>query len=61
MYMRVFAWDIKMSTKFEEVLWIQVRISNNEEIVMGCVYKSPQNTKENNALLRNILVETYSG
>lgn len=55
------AWQVNMTTKFDEALWIRVKSVNKEEVLMGCVYRSPQSTKENNALLRNILVEANSG
>lgn len=54
-------WQVELSTKFDEALWIRMRVNGNEETLMGCIYRSPQSTKDNNALLRQLLVEANSG
>ena len=56
----VSAWQVEMTTIVDEALWIRMRGAKNKEILKGCVYRSPQSTKENNATLRNVLVEANS-
>lgn len=55
------AWQVEMNTEFEEALWIRMRVNKNEEALMGCLYRSPHSSKENNDKLRQLLVEVNSG
>ena len=43
--------EVKLTTDFKGHLWVEIRLSSNDSIVCGCIYRSP--TKEKEATLEN--------
>jgi hypothetical protein len=39
--------EIKFNVKFEESVWAQIRLNNNDMLLLGCIYKSPSSSPEN--------------
>jgi hypothetical protein len=40
---------------FDEQCWISIRLNNNDVLLTGCIYRSPNSSEENNAKLLNAL------
>jgi hypothetical protein len=41
--------------KFEESVWAQIRLNNNDMLLLDCIYKSPNSSPENPDELNNLL------
>ena len=39
---------------FEEAVWATITVKNKEKILIGCIYRSPNSTPDNNGKLNNI-------
>jgi hypothetical protein len=50
--------EIKFNVKFEESVWAQIRLNNNDMLLLGCIYKSPSSSPENLDELSKLLT-TY--
>lgn len=49
------ATKVSFECNFIESVWCQINLNNNEELVIGCVYRSPNSTMENNQNLYQLL------
>ena len=47
--------EVEMKSEFQESLWISIRLKNNDEMLAGCIYRSPSSSMENNKKLRELL------
>jgi len=47
--------EVKYDTQFEESIWVNIRLRNNDVLHVGLVYKSPTSSKENIVDLNNLL------
>ena len=47
--------EVEIKSEFHESLWISIRLKNNDEMLAGCIYRSPNSTMENNKNLRELL------
>jgi hypothetical protein len=56
--------EIKFKEKFEESVLAQIKLNNNEMLLLGCIYKSPSSSPENldelNKLLMNFISSDFS-
>ena len=43
--------EVKLNTDFKDHLWVEIRLSSNDSILCGCIYRSP--TKEKEATLES--------
>ena len=41
---------------FEDSLWVTIQLKNNDQLLLGCIYRSPNSTAENTELM-NLLME----
>ena len=51
-------------TEFNECLFVQIKLKNREELIIGTFYRSPNSTLENNANLLSVInhvVSNHSG
>ena len=49
-----------IKTKFSESCWVTIKLSNNESLIIGCMYRSPNKSDhENNHRLRDLIKEAY--
>ncbi len=46
-----------MNVDFKDTTWIKIRLENNNEFLLGCVYRSPQSDRSMNQKLRDLLGE----
>ncbi len=37
--------EIELDSDFEESVWIKIKLRNNDTLLVGCVYRSPNCTK----------------
>ena len=48
-----------MESNFEENLLVQIKLNNNDKLLIGIIYRSPSKRSiEHNSKLRELLVET---
>ena len=43
--------DFSQVAVFEESAWVEIKLKGNDKLLIGCVYRSPNSQKENNAKL----------
>lgn len=48
--------EAEMDSSFEEHLWFRI----NDQLLLGCIYRSPSSVAENSDLLCNLIHQTYS-
>jgi hypothetical protein len=51
------ATPIYFNTYFNECVWVTIKLSNDEIILVGCVYRSPNSDSENNNAMLNLINE----
>ena len=44
-----------------DVIWCEIRLYRGDKLLVGCVYRSPNSTNENNALLLELLKAAING
>lgn len=50
--------EVQMESNFEENLFVQIRLNNNDKLLIGIIYRSPsERSIEHNSKLRELLVE----
>ena len=45
------------TSEVEESVWCEVRLRNNDKLLVGCIYRSPNSGHENNTQLNKLIVE----
>ena len=48
---------VEFSSKFQESVWISVKLEGGDELLVGCIYRSNSGTDENNECLLKLLNE----
>ena len=48
--------EIKFKEKFDESVWAQIKLNNNDMLLLGCIYKSPSSSPENLDELNKLLI-----
>jgi hypothetical protein len=48
---------VEFSSKFQESVWISVKLVGGDELLVGCIYRSNSGTNENNECLLKLLNE----
>ena len=46
---------------FKDAIWCEIRLYRGDKLLVGCVYRSPNSTNENNALLLELLKAATNG
>ena len=50
--------EVKVITKFQESIWISIKLNAKDKVIVGCAYKSPSSKQENldelKSLMRNV-------
>ena len=50
--------EVKVITKFQEGIWISIKLNAKDKVIVGCVYKTPSSKHENldelKSLMRNV-------
>ena len=41
----------------EESVWCEMKLRNNDKLLIGCIYRSPNSTLENNARLNKMIID----
>ena len=49
------ATKVSFKCNFNDSVWCQIKLKNNDKLVIGCVYRSPNSTMENNQNLYQLL------
>ncbi len=52
--------EVKMKTEFEESVFAKIRLNNNDNLLVGLIYRSDSGTAENNRKLRTLISEASS-
>ena len=42
------ATDYVLTSEFADSIWVKIHLNNNDNLIIGCVYRSPNSTPENN-------------
>ena len=53
--------DVQQNQNFEESIWRKIYLSSGDSIIIGCVYRSPNSTCENNLYLFEKLRDISGG
>ena len=51
------ATPVKFSVKLCEDVWAAIKLQGGEKLIVGCIYRSPNSTTENNEKLCQLLKE----
>ena len=54
-FLRVQSVEVLNNFKFEESIWLRIHLKGNDSLLVGCIYRSPSSSKENNAKLNDLL------
>ena len=49
------ATKLTFTSNLSESVWCQINLKNNDKMIVGCIYRSPNNTTENNKELFQLL------
>ena len=49
------SFKLETNTSFQEAIWVNIVINNSDPLVVGCVYRSPNSSNENNDKLFKML------
>jgi len=49
--------ETTMSTKYQESLWLKIKLKEGDHLLIGCIYRSPNSSRPNNGALRELLKE----
>ena len=47
--------EVEINSTFQESLWFSVRLKNNDEMLAGCIYRSPNSSDDNSKKLRDLI------
>ncbi len=47
--------DNLTNSVFSESVWCSIHLSGNDKLLIGCVYRSPSSSEQNNTLLNELL------
>jgi hypothetical protein len=50
-------YPVEFNSKFQESVWISVKLVGGDELLVGCIYRSNSGTDENNEYLLKLLNE----
>ena len=53
--------DVQQNRNFEESTWCKINLSGGDNIIIGCVYRSPNSTRENNLNLFDTIQDISGG
>lgn len=51
------ATEVTMKTVFKEQIWVSMNLSGGNKLLVGCVYRSPSSSEENNRKLYDLITE----
>jgi endonuclease/exonuclease/phosphatase family metal-dependent hydrolase len=49
--------ELKIVSNYQESVWIKLKLKGNDELLVGCIYKSPNSDKENLSLLNKMIIK----
>ena len=49
--------ELKIVSNYQENVWIKLKLKGSDELLVGCIYKSPNSDKENLSLLNKMIIE----
>lgn len=49
--------EVKLETNFKESIWVNVKLTGADKLLIGCIYKSPNSDTNNLEALNELLVE----
>ena len=52
--------EVNFKTNFEESIWASIKLSNSDELLIGCIYRSSSMPQENNDKLCELMKESCS-
>jgi hypothetical protein len=52
--------EVKVITKFQESIWVSIKLNAKEKVIVGCVYKSPSSKQENLDELKSLMSSLFS-
>ena len=47
--------EVEINSTFQESLWFSTRLKNNDEMLAGCIYRSPNSSDDNSKKLRDLI------
>ena len=48
---------LSLKSTFQEAIWAEVPINKNDTLLVGCIYRSPGSSEENNQKLNDMIIE----
>ena len=52
--------ETKVGSSYQESVWITIGLQGGDELLVGCIYRSPNSDKNNNECLRSSIKEAYN-
>ena len=49
--------EINYDKKYEEVIWLQLKLINDKKILLACIYRSPNSPRDNSELMIKMMNE----
>ena len=50
--------ELNWSNKFEESIWVEIKLRGGDKLIIGCVYHSSNSNRENNERLLSLITES---
>ena len=47
--------EVSLNTTYQESIWLNIKLNGKDKLLLGCVYRSPSSTEQNNIKLFNLL------
>ena len=47
--------EVSMNSTYQESIWLCIKLKGNDKLLLGCVYRSPSSTEQNNTKLFHLL------
>ena len=48
---------LSLQSTYQEAIWVEVSLNKNDTLLVGCIYRSPGSSDENNQKLNDIIIE----
>ena len=49
--------SITLTSTYQEAIWVEVLLNKNDTLLVGCIYRSPGSSDENNQKLNDIIID----
>ena len=47
--------DVSLLSAFQESMWISIKLKDTDQLLIGCIYRSPNSERQNNEEIQTLL------